>query len=527
MSESTDARYWIGCVDDDRPFLESAGRLIGRAVGERPFEVSCEVELASNADEFSEIADEMEGEGAELALLVTDQIMPECSGLELIQRVKEDHPATSCVLLTGYAGLESARYAINNRLLDRYVCKPIEDMAGFSEMVVSELERFHLRRVEAVQSAEIGRKTQQLRQANDHLDRMKQIAERVAYFSRELRTLDLDEVLDLVCDKAPALFGARSCFLFVPDHNNRLTLWRERRIRCAAPVPPGLDINKVMRQAMVTRRPVVTQVRGWCTGMLEDTGAAAARDEMGCVVMPLQLSHRDPAFVGGDHPANAPPAMLCLCGIEGKDNLCQEDLEYKVLLINDILGANIANALAYTETERLAKEDSLTGAKTRRAFDELLQGEWERYRRYQCRFCVALMDVDHLKQINDTYGHAAGDEVLRRTVEIATRRSRRCDALARYGGDEFCMLLPETSLDGAETMMRRIEQDVSEAKFTLMRAPAGVSIGIGSSEGKKSPDEVLAEADARLYAAKRASRRSSGPTSGEPRPPADGAGVKT
>ena len=294
MEPTSDTTYWIGCVDDDQSFLESAGRLVSRALREHPTPISCEVELAIGPEQFFEASDEMDAEGAELALLVTDQIMPNCSGLELIERVKKDRPTTSCVLLTGYAGLESARYAINNHLLNRYVCKPIENENDFSEVIVSELERFHLRRTEGIQAAQIRRQVEALRLANEHLEQMKDIAERVAYFSRDLRTIDLDEVLDLVSSKAPALFGAKSCFLFVPDQSNELTLWRERRVNCIAHVPPGIDINKVLREAMATHKPAVASERNWCLGAVSDIA-----DGEGCVVMPLWLNRAKVTFAEG------------------------------------------------------------------------------------------------------------------------------------------------------------------------------------------------------------------------------------
>jgi len=511
MQRASDTTYWIGCVDDDQAFLESVGRLVRRTIREHPAPALCEVELAIGPDQLFEAADEMDAEGAELALLITDQIMPGCSGLELIERVKKNRPITSCVLLTGYAGLESARYAINNRLLNRYVCKPIESEKDFSEVIVSEVERFHLRRTEVMQAAQIRRQAEALSLANEHLERMKEIAEKVAYFSRDLRTLDLDEVLDLVSSKAPALFGAKSCFLFVPDRNNVLTLWRERRTNCLAHVPPSVDINKVMREAMATRKPAVAGERAWCLGAASDIA-----DGEGCVVMPLWLNRGGAPLDGGLvvlEQSDEVPALLCLCGIEDTDSLSRQVLEYKVLLINDILGANIANALAHTETDRLAHEDSLTGARTRRVFDSVLAAEWERFGRYEAPFCVALVDVDLLKQINDSHGHATGDEVLCKIAEVMDKQSRRCDTVVRYGGDEFGLMLPETDIAGALVVLKRVQEDLAKATFSFLPDGAepgaerpAVSIGIACSRGKESAADVVDAADRSLYQAKQAGR---------------------
>ncbi len=507
MMEQSDSRYWIGCVDDDRLFLESAGRLIERAVRDRTSEMPFEIELASGADEFMELLDEMNAERAELALLVTDQVMPGCSGLELIEKVRPENPFTSCILLTGYAGLESARYAINGHLLDQYVCKPVEDVQQFSDIVAGEVERFHLRRTEALQADEIRQKADQLREANERLERMKDVAEQVAYFSRELRTLDIDEVLNLIRDNVPPLFGARSAFLFVPDRQNKLALWRERRFNCRAPVPPTLDINKVMRQALTSRKSAVAIRRESCLGAVQDIQVLeeASSDGLACVVIVFELSKEIP-----DENSSQLPALLCLCGIEDTQNNSREVLEYKALIVNDILRANIANALAHAETRRLANEDSLTGAKTRRAFEKLLDAEWERYERYQSEFCVALMDVDGLKHINDTFGHAAGDELIQKMAATINRYSRRSDTVGRYGGDEFCLLMPEIDKDGAEKVIARLQNELKEVRYRLIAdGQPTISVGVASSREKESPHAMLMAADAALYQQKKAGRRAS------------------
>jgi len=208
-----------------------------------------------------------------------------------------------------------------------------------------------------------------------------------------------------------------------------------------------------------------------------------------------------------------PPALLCLCGIEDADNLSRQVLEYKTLLINDILGANIVNALAHTETDRLAHEDSLTHTRTRRVFDSVLASEWERFNRYKSPFCVAFVDVDLLKRINDTHGHSAGDEVLSTIADVLDKQSRGCDTVARYGGDEFALMLPETDVDGAAVVLKRIQESLARTAFSFLPdGPAAggerptISIGVACSNGKTAAAEVVQAADHSVYKAKQAGR---------------------
>src|SRR6185503_8856200 len=92
----------------------------------------------------------------------------------------------------------------------------------------------------------------------------------------------------------------------------------------------------------------------------------------------------------------------------------------------------------------LAERDTLTGMHNRRAFDEYLNGEFARFERYRRPFAVVLLDIDHFKAINDTYGHEAGDDVLRLLGAALRESLRDVDLAARYGGEEFAIILPET-----------------------------------------------------------------------------------
>ena len=153
-----------------------------------------------------------------------------------------------------------------------------------------------------------------------------------------------------------------------------------------------------------------------------------------------------------------------------------------------------------TELEHLASHDSLTNALTRRHMDEACQQELERCRRHGLSMALLLMDLDHFKAVNDTYGHQAGDRVLVNFVAKVNALLRRPDQLGRHGGEEFVALLPETSLDEALSVAERIR-----AVCAMASQEPSCTVSIGVTTNQKDSDTVetlLARADAAMYRAK-------------------------
>ena len=157
------------------------------------------------------------------------------------------------------------------------------------------------------------------------------------------------------------------------------------------------------------------------------------------------------------------------------------------------------------ELERLSLTDGLTALANRRFLVQRLNEEALRYRRTKKEFSVLMADVDHFKQYNDTFGHPAGDEVLKRVARILQATTREVDCVARYGGEEFCVMLPETSATGAGILASRICERVAAAEFPGQKIT--LSIGVASLPGNgDTPDAVIAAADEALYQAKREGR---------------------
>jgi len=162
---------------------------------------------------------------------------------------------------------------------------------------------------------------------------------------------------------------------------------------------------------------------------------------------------------------------------------------------------------AFDRIERLAIRDELTGAYNRRFLMECLARERSRAERLGAPFSICLVDVDHFKSINDTFGHAAGDSVLREMPAIAAGSLRAIDVFGRFGGEEFMVVLPGTGLDGARVVAERLRAAVALAKFPELKARAlTVTVGVAEHARGEVTSDLTGRADRALYAGKAAGR---------------------
>lgn len=159
---------------------------------------------------------------------------------------------------------------------------------------------------------------------------------------------------------------------------------------------------------------------------------------------------------------------------------------------------------AMAKIEEMANLDSLTGIWNRRRLFHILSQEANRFSRAHAPFSVCLMDIDHFKQVNDAHGHQAGDEILRLIAREISGNLRCIDCFGRYGGEEFLMVLPQTTLEGATVKAERVRQQVESLRFPDISENFRVTISIGVAEYRveEDIDDTLARADKCLYAAK-------------------------
>ncbi len=166
----------------------------------------------------------------------------------------------------------------------------------------------------------------------------------------------------------------------------------------------------------------------------------------------------------------------------------------------------IEKSLIHEEMVQLAKTDGLTGLNNHRTFHEDLEEEIKRARRFNRNLALLLIDFDYLKKFNDTYGHQGGDTALRQLSGIIRRNSRSIDSAARYGGDEFAVILSETHLEGAVKTAERIINEINMHSFNIMDTKAHLTVSIGISiftDDAISKEGLIKAADNALYLAKR------------------------
>lgn len=167
--------------------------------------------------------------------------------------------------------------------------------------------------------------------------------------------------------------------------------------------------------------------------------------------------------------------------------------------------------VANARLEALSNTDQLTQLKNRRYLEKVMEGEWLRCKRYQHEFAVVMMDVDYFKQVNDRYGHPAGDACLKQVAEQISRSVRwPTDQVVRYGGEEFCMILPETSGEEALIVAERIREQVQAGPIVTATETFSVTMSLGVCAGiprdELSADTMLQLADMALYESKQGGR---------------------
>jgi diguanylate cyclase (GGDEF)-like protein len=213
-----------------------------------------------------------------------------------------------------------------------------------------------------------------------------------------------------------------------------------------------------------------------------------------CVIVPLLCQDK---VVG----------VLNLSDKPGARGFTREDIAL-VELLGQLVGASIGNIAMFERIQHQARTDGLTGLTNHKTFYEVLERELWRSKRYGEQISLIMVDVDNLKHINDKYGHRAGDKVIKEVSNRIQESIRQIDTAARYGGDEFAIILPNTSLADAAVVAERMVNVVAGTSVVCKKdeIPISISVGLGQYDAEDSPDDIASRSDKALYAAKQAGK---------------------
>jgi diguanylate cyclase (GGDEF)-like protein len=188
------------------------------------------------------------------------------------------------------------------------------------------------------------------------------------------------------------------------------------------------------------------------------------------------------------------------------DNFKPEDIR-ALQSVADICAVGIRNAMQLHQAKTMASTDGLTGIYNRRGFETRIIEEIAGAQRNGLGVSLLMVDIDHFKRLNDEFGHLLGDEVLRQVAKIFTQQIRKNDIVCRYGGEEFAILLPETTTERAHAVAEKLRRVVAEYQFPGVPRPVTISLGIADSPTHAaSRDDLVRAADEALYAAKQNGR---------------------
>jgi len=319
-------------------------------------------------------------------------------------------------------------------------------------------------------------------------------AEEVAVLSKCLKSIDLQEAVEIVATQAPKLFEATSCALCLYPSGD------------AAKGPEFVSSNRCLCFDGSAKSPDFMGELPMQDGPSEEVPAECANQggRPPRLVLPLDIVSLPHTFGGTEKRLTG---FVCMCGLNAACTANKELTSYKARLAREILVAHLTNALRYQQARLTSLTDALTGVGSRKLLEDKLQEEYDRAKRYKRPFAVAIFDLDHFKMINDTLGHAAGDDAIRQLAQCMNEQKRKPDVLARYGGDEFVMLMPETRAADAAILLERIRAKVPEIQIGQGMS-LSVSCGVAECllDQDNAPGEVMRRADLALYEAKSAGR---------------------
>ena len=325
------------------------------------------------------------------------------------------------------------------------------------------------------------------------------LLEQVTPLARQINCLDIDRIADVCVKRIPALVGVRFASVYMLDEtNNILHLHKHNhpfpinQIVSLNQTPSPLMVMAVRSKELILVPDIDTHKKP----IIRKSQRAFSKNyrTKNCAIVPLLCQDR---VVG----------VLNLADKTDCDHFSSGDTAL-IELFSQLVGASMGNIKLFEKIQRQATTDGLTGLVNHKTFYEILEKELWRSRRYGGRISLIMVDIDNLKNINDVYGHRAGDKVIREVSKRMKECIRQIDTAARYGGDEFAVILLNTSLDDALVVAERMVEAVGNSPVTWdkQQIVLSVSVGLGRYDADITPEDITSRSDKALYTAKQAGK---------------------
>ena len=420
----------------------------------------------------------------EYDLMFVDLKLETISGLDVLRKSKETHPMSEVIVVTGFGSEETVlrtyQYGASS-----YIQKPI----SFSDI--------RIQTEEALARNRFNRKTVLLREnmsdediLHRHLDTLIKL-DRLSVFLN--LTIDIEMLADSILrGMADMVEGDYYSFFFFDKIKNEMVIYSHN--------PLSRNVCNYIEREMIDRFERLTNIEVGEAYKVRMSLASITTEES------RDISNFSSLFI----PMIIENSIRGLIGVSMAQGAFSDEAKDVLHLVSNRVSHVLTNATLHRDTKLLALTDGLTGLLNHRAFYERLKQEFERYRRYGSNLSIIIADADDLKKYNDTFGHPVGDEILRKIGEIFRETSRETDVLARYGGDEFVILLPQTNAENTVNMARRMKARIESYQFAIQGQQFNTSISMGIStvpqEYIETPQALFESADRALYQAKRAGK---------------------